>query len=97
MSERSRPSMFQETCSHRCVLGDIVGRCRRLVELNVIEQCLNVFQTGVVQRQRLKTFHERDNTGATFATPRIHAMVFDPSDGVLRKLKVNFKEVFPIR
>lgn len=28
---------------------------RRVVELNVIEQCLNIYKTGVVQRRRLLT------------------------------------------
>lgn len=30
-------------------------RQRRLVELNVIEQCLNVYKTAVVQRRRVET------------------------------------------
>ena len=56
----------------------------RLVELNVIEQCLNLFKTGVVQRRRVQTFKE----GSEYTTPRIHACVFDPKTGDLTKLPV---------
>ena len=31
------------------------SQVRRVVELNVIEQCLNIYKTGVVQRRRLLT------------------------------------------
>jgi carbonic anhydrase len=59
----------------------------RLVELNAIEGCVNVYKTGVVQRMRIKNLKE---TGE--ATPRIHACVFDPTEGILQKLPVNFKQ-----
>merc|ERR1711957_418866 len=62
----------------------------RLVELNVIEQCLNLFKTAEVQRRRVYTAqrpHEFDR-----AYPRIHGMVFSPSDGILRRLPVDFKD-----
>lgn len=58
---------------------------RKLVELNVIEQCINVYKTGVVQRRRINSSKKGEE-----ATPRIHGLVFDPSEGILRKLKVNF-------
>jgi carbonic anhydrase len=58
---------------------------RRLVELNVLEQCLNLFKTGVVQRKR------RDSAAAgEKATPRVHGLVFDPSEGVMHKLNLDF-------
>lgn len=57
----------------------------RLVELNVIEQCLNLYKTGDVQRKRA----ESGKDGVAY--PRIHGMVFSPKDGILRKLPVNFK------
>jgi len=53
---------------------------RRLVELNVMEQCLNVYKNGTVQRKRQKTFKE---TGSAY--PRIHGLVFDPSEGERRR------------
>ena len=63
------------------------ARHRRLVELNVMEQCLNVYKNGTVQRKRQSTFRE---TGSAY--PRIHGLVFDPSEGVLKKLSVKFGE-----
>lgn len=60
-------------------------RHKRLVELNVIEQCLNLFKTGDVQRRRSQT------AGGSRAYPRIHAMVFEPSDGILRRLPIDWK------
>lgn len=73
-------------------IDDPEERHRRLVEKNVIEQCLNVYKTGVVQHHRLKTFHNKKKYNTDFAYPRVHAMVFDPADGMLQKLQVDFKE-----
>jgi len=57
----------------------------RLVELNVIEQCINVYKTGVVQRKRVETYQ----AGQEFTTPRIHGLVFDPKVGRLKRLNVS--------
>ena len=54
--------------------------------MNVIETCVNIYKTGVVQRKRIQTRKEHGS-----AYPRIHALVFDPKDGILNKLQVNFK------
>jgi carbonic anhydrase len=62
-------------------------RHRRLVELNVVEQCINLFKTGVVQRRRVETFKE----GRPYTVPRIHACVFDPKTGDLNRLEVRFQ------
>jgi carbonic anhydrase len=70
-------------------IDDPEARHRRLVEINVIEQCINLFKTGIVQRRRVETFN--DDT-FTFTQPRIHAVVYDPKDGKLRQLQVDFKE-----
>ncbi|KAJ3117696.1 hypothetical protein HK100_000764 [Physocladia obscura] len=59
---------------------------RKLVEFNVIEQCLNVLKTGCVQRTRMKSYKEQG-----LALPRVHALVFDPAAGTLKKLDVNWK------
>jgi len=64
-------------------------RHKRLVELNVIEQCLNLFKTGDVQRRRCYTAQRPDLYPCAY--PRIHGMVFSPYDGILRKLEVDFK------
>lgn len=62
-------------------------RHMRLVELNVIEQCLNLYKTGDVQRKRTESVAH----GMPHAYPRIHGMVFSPNDGILRRLPVDFK------
>jgi carbonic anhydrase len=67
-------------------IRDPEARHRRLVELNVIEQSLNLFKTGVIQRRRVETF----KSGQEYTTPRIHACVFDPKTGVLERLSVSF-------
>jgi carbonic anhydrase len=69
---------------------------RTLVELNVIEQCLNVYKTGVVQRKRAQTRKELQDAGKSKQEvqdgifPRIHGMVFNPEGGNLRILPINF-------
>eukprot|EP01061_Rhynchopus_euleeides_P037817 TRINITY_DN649_c0_g1_i1.p2 TRINITY_DN649_c0_g1~~TRINITY_DN649_c0_g1_i1.p2 ORF type:complete len:290 (+),score=137.31 TRINITY_DN649_c0_g1_i1:227-1096(+) len=75
-------------------IDDPEQRCRRLVELNVIEQCRNIFKTACVQRHRLRTHKTgtHPNTEYDFATPRVHAMVFDPADGIIKKIDINFAE-----
>lgn len=70
-------------------IEDEEQRYRRLVELNTIEQTLNVFKTGVVQRARLQT---RDDPDASCVTPRVHAVVYDPLELELVPLTVSFKE-----
>merc|ERR1719401_522220 len=70
-------------------IADGEERHKRLVELSVIEQCLNLFKTGDVQRRRSETATRPDLYECAF--PRIHGMVFEPSDGILRKLPIDFK------
>jgi len=63
-------------------IEDETARQRRLVELNVIEQCLNIFKTAVVQRKRVESYQkqksEGKDIGSTFTEPRVHAYVYDP-------------------
>jgi carbonic anhydrase len=66
-------------------IKDPEARHRRLVELNVIEQCINLCKTGVVQRRRVESF----KAGHPYTTPRIHACVCDPTTGLLEKLEVS--------
>jgi carbonic anhydrase len=61
-------------------------RHRRFVELNVIEQCLNVFKSGIVQQRRKETYLEGE------MLPRVHAMVFDPKSGDLKRIPFDFSE-----
>jgi carbonic anhydrase len=60
-------------------ISDLELRYDRLVELNVIEQCLNVIKTAVVQRAYL-------HHGA----PIVHGWVFDMRTGHLRDLEIDF-------
>ncbi len=59
---------------------------RKLVELNVTEQCLNLFKTGVVQAARKESLQH-----GPIAWPRVHGLVFNPSDGILHRLPIDFK------
>jgi carbonic anhydrase len=64
---------------------------RRLVELNVIEQCLNIFKTGVVQQRRLESIKAKENgQSIKFIEPRIHPFVFEPTTGEVKRLEVDF-------
>eukprot|EP00123_Amoebidium_parasiticum_P001109 comp12128_c0_seq1/m.6864 comp12128_c0_seq1/g.6864 ORF comp12128_c0_seq1/g.6864 comp12128_c0_seq1/m.6864 type:complete len:267 (-) comp12128_c0_seq1:288-1088(-) len=66
---------------HATELNSIVDphvRYRRLIELNVVEQCVNLFKTGVVQQQRIKTGY-----------PRIHGLVYEIKDGHLKELNLD--------
>lgn len=54
-------------------------RYQRLIELNVQEQCLNLYRNPVVQRQQAQT-----------NLPRIHGFVYDIANGILKKLKIDF-------
>jgi len=53
----------------------------RLVELNVIEQCVNIIKMDHVQRSWYKSGY-----------PQIHAWVYDLHNGLLKDLNVNMKE-----
>ncbi|MFD1188120.1 carbonic anhydrase [Pontibacter rugosus] len=53
-------------------------RLRRLVELNVIEQVHNLAKTSIIQNAMLS-----DNP------PKLHGLVYDIREGLLRDLKVN--------
>jgi carbonic anhydrase len=70
-------------------ISDPEERHRRLVELNVVEQCFNLFKTGEVQRRLMQTTADES---AAYSSPQIHACVFDPKDGILRTLDVDFKK-----
>jgi carbonic anhydrase len=70
-----------------------------LVELNVIEQVLNVYKTGIVQRKRIQTRQAALDSGKTpeeadrESYPRLHGMVFNPGDGVLKWLPVDYNRI----
>lgn len=70
-------------------IKDPEKRHRRLVEINVKEQCLNLFKSGAVQRHRVETYARND---LAFSTPRIHGVVFDPKTGYLKEVEINWKD-----
>jgi len=57
---------------------------RRLVELNVTEQCLNLFKINIIQKSQ-----------SLYRRPRIHGLVYDIADGLLKDLNVDLRA--PIR
>jgi carbonic anhydrase len=69
-------------------IADEEARHRRLVELNVSEQCLNLYKTSIVQSRRLQTYND---DAEPFTTPRIHGLVFDPATGILSEVPIDFR------
>ncbi|KAJ1631655.1 carbonic anhydrase [Pavlovales sp. CCMP2436] len=61
-----------------------------LVKVNTIQQSLNVYKTGAVQRARLAS---RMMPNATHTLPRVHAVVYDPASGELKELDVDYKKL----
>lgn len=55
-------------------------KLERIVELNTREQCLNLYRNPIVQQMQRRHPNR----------PRIHGMVYDMSDGLLKELKVDF-------
>jgi carbonic anhydrase len=70
-------------------IPDIAQRQRRMVELNVVEQVINLFKTRVVQRRRTETSQDLDLHG--FTQPRVHPVVFDPATGKIQRLDDDYK------
>ena len=75
-------------------LSDMLSRQRRLVELNVIEQCVNIMKTAPVQLARVETRKMKgvEGSGITFKQPRVHGMVYEPRTGEAKFLDIDFKE-----
>jgi carbonic anhydrase len=63
-------------------IGDEKQRLRRMVELNVIEQVQNLAKINIIQ-----------NAMRGDKPPRLHGLVYDIADGVLKDLQVNGHEV----
>jgi len=63
-------------------ISDPTARFDRLVELNVVEQCVNVAKTAAVQQSYLKR-----------GFPIVHGWVFDLREGILKDLQVNFPQI----
>ena len=54
-------------------ITDKTARHRRLVELNVMEQCLNLLKNGIVQSHVQR-----------YGYPHVHAAVYDKSTGLIK-------------
>lgn len=70
---------------HQAELDNITDaelRYQRLVELNVLEQCINVIKMACVQESYLEN-----------QFPTVHGWVFDLKTGKLIDLNINFEEV----
>lgn len=63
-------------------IQDQDARYRRLIELNIQEQCVNIIKTAVVQKTYFKTGH-----------PIVHGWVYDVSNGLLHDLEIPFTEI----
>lgn len=63
-------------------IEDENARYRRLVELNVQEQCIHVIKTASVQKQYLER-----------GFPIVHGWVFDLADGKLQDLQIPFDDI----
>ncbi|MCB9598203.1 MAG: carbonic anhydrase [Sandaracinaceae bacterium] len=63
-------------------IADEEARYRRLVELNVQEQCIHVLKTASVQKSYLKR-----------KLPTVHGWVFDLHDGLLKDLEIPFDDI----
>ena len=63
-------------------IKDEDARYRRLIELNIQEQCVNIINTAVVQKTYFKTGH-----------PIVHGWVYDISNGLLRDLEIPFTDI----
>ena len=64
-------------------LKDAKSKFERLVELNVIEQCINVAKIDHVQRSWYKT-----------GFPKIHGWIYDLHNGILKDLDINIAAHF---
>lgn len=64
-------------------IGDETQRLRRMVELNVMEQVHNLSKTNIIQ-----------NAKRGPKPPRLHGLVYDIADGVLKDLEVSDYDAF---
>eukprot|EP00933_Yihiella_yeosuensis_P062862 TRINITY_DN65872_c0_g1_i1.p1 TRINITY_DN65872_c0_g1~~TRINITY_DN65872_c0_g1_i1.p1 ORF type:complete len:281 (+),score=55.42 TRINITY_DN65872_c0_g1_i1:128-970(+) len=71
-------------------IKDLEVRGRRLVEINVIEQAINLYKTRVIQQRRVETYKDIEEFG--FVQPKIHPCVYDPGTGELRRLDVEMQD-----
>jgi carbonic anhydrase len=66
-------------------ISDANARHRRLVDLNVEQQVINIMKTGIVQKTRAESYKSD-------ITPLVHGMVFDPKNGELKRVPIDFSK-----
>lgn len=70
-------------------ITDSYAKETRFAELNVMEQCLNVMRTPIVQKLRAESFKDKSSP---FALPRVHGVLYDVKTGKLNKVNLDFKK-----
>eukprot|EP00954_Amorphochlora_amoebiformis_P019015 1329881-Amorphochlora_amoeboformis.AAC.1 len=70
-------------------ITDEDAKQRRFVELNVLEQCLNVYKNDVVQSKRVATF---EDPSKPFPMPQVHGLIYDISTGNINRLDVDLEK-----
>jgi carbonic anhydrase len=60
-------------------IADVNERSRRIVEINIQEQCFNIFKINMVQCHQAK-----------YGYPRIHGLVYDINTGALKELELDY-------
>ena len=81
--------MYRLHQDHLDMIENPAERHKRLVELNVVEQCINLYKTNIVQMKRWETLKSKDPEGVY---PRIHPLVFNPKDGILKSLNTDMQK-----
>jgi carbonic anhydrase len=75
--------------------SDFDSKFRRMVELNAQEQAKNLLKTSTVQNRRLATARQMaaGDPDIEFVEPQVHAFVYDPLNGILKKLDVDYSQL----
>lgn len=74
--------VFRTHSEELYAIEDEAERGKRLVELNVQEQCIRVIKTASVQRRYLEAGY-----------PEVHGWVYDLRDGLLKDLHIPFAKI----
>lgn len=63
------------------IIHDEKSRMKRLVELNVLEQCTNIIKTSYLQKSYIK-----------YGYPIVHGWVYDLGEGLIKDLHIDFEK-----
>lgn len=70
---------------HRDELDNIIEenkRYARLVELNIVEQCINIIKTSYLQKSYIKSNY-----------PIVHGWIYDMKNGYLKDMNIDFQKL----